>query len=115
MKKHPAILFAALFVVGIFVYFGMGSGINFRQLSDVFFVVGVIPFAFGIASVVFQSNMFQNHYRTKIERKDRMNHHMKNHYQQLLVKIGPISRFFLETGAMLILMSLIFVFMNFLQ
>lgn len=75
----------------------------------------MIPFAFGIASIVFRSNMFQNHYRTTIERKDRMNHHIKNHYQQLLVKIGPVSRFFLEAGAIFLLVSLFFVFMNFLQ
>ena len=113
MKKYASLLcfFIILFIVFTTFYFSQAT-FNTQNLSDSFFFISLFFLAIGVGAIVFQSNMFQNHYRSTIERKDHLNHHSRLSYKQLQLRVPPVSRFFLEVGGLLLGVSLICLWVN---
>ena len=69
---------------GVFAYFSFAHiEYSTQRLSDTFFFMSIGFLAIGIGAIVFQSNLFQNHYRATIERKEHLNHHSRLSYKQL--------------------------------
>lgn len=113
IKRHPSIVASIIITISIIGTFWYQNRLsNFKVLSDTFFLFGLLFVILGLMNIVFKSNMFQNYYKAGIESRDTINHHLRNQYRKIIMKINPISRFFLESGVVFIIFSLGFGYLN---